>query len=92
MHKRDLVQEKTEIYLSYDVTPYPGGTLFELAYLQNKIPQFLDEAQELGFGAIEISDGSVDIPLRDRENLIHQVKDRGFMALTRSTNPAICYS
>ena len=79
---RDLIQEKTEIYSSYDITPYPGGTLFELAYIQNKIPQFLDEAQELGFGAIEISDGSVDISLEDRENLIQQVKDRDFLVLT----------
>jgi len=79
---RDIIQEKMEIYLSYDVTPYPGGTLLELAYVQNKIPQFLDEAQELGFGAIEISDGSVDMSFEDRENLIHQVKDRDFMVLT----------
>ncbi len=82
IHNRDLIQEKTEIYLSYDVMPYPGGTLFELAYLQNKIPQFLDEAQKLGFGAIEISDGSVDISLEDRENLVNQVKERDFMVLT----------
>jgi phosphosulfolactate synthase len=64
------------------VIPYPGGTLFEIAYLQNKIPQFLDEAQELGFGAIEISDGSVNISLENRENLINQVKERDFMVLT----------
>ena len=82
IHDRDLVKKKTEIYSSYDVIPYPGGTLFEIAYLQNKIPQFLDEAQELGFGAIEISDGSVNISLENRENLINQVKERDFMVLT----------
>lgn len=64
------------------MTSYPGGTLLELAYIQNRIPQFLDEAQELGFGAIEISDGSIDMSLEDRENLIHQVKNRGFKVLT----------
>ena len=79
---RDIIKEKIEIYLSYDVTSYPGGTLLELAYIQNRIPQFLDEAQELGFGAIEISDGSIDMSLEDWENLIHQVKNRGFKVLT----------
>lgn len=79
---RDLVEEKIEIYLSYGITPYPGGTLLELAYSQDKISQFLDEAEELGFGAIEISDGSIDIPLKDRESLIHQVKDKGLMVLS----------
>lgn len=82
IHDRDLIKEKAEIYQSYGVMPYPGGTLFELAYIHKKVPQLLDEAQKLGFEAIEISDGSVDIPLEDRENLIHMVREMGFMVIT----------
>ncbi len=81
-HHQDLIKEKTEIYNSYDVIPYPGGTLFELAYLQNKVEIFLNEADKLGFGAIEISDGTVDLNSSDRENIISTVKDCGFMTIT----------
>ncbi len=82
MHPRDLIQEKTEIYQSYDVIPYPGGTLFEIAYLQGKVDEFLDESDKLGFEAIELSDGTINIDPSDREDIIRQVKDRGFMSIT----------
>jgi len=79
---RDLVKEKTEIYSSYDVIPYPGGTLFEIAYLQNKLDEFLDEAYDLGFEAIELSDGTINIDMADRGELIGIVKDFGFRIIT----------
>jgi phosphosulfolactate synthase len=82
VHDREIIKEKVETYLSYGVTPYPGGTLLEVAYLQKKLDQFLDEAQKLGFGAIEISDGSVDMPRTEREKIISEVKNRGFMVIT----------
>ena len=82
IHNREVIQEKVEIYLSYDVTPYPGGTLFEIAYLQNKLEEFLDEADKLGFGAIEISDGTIDISPKDREDVIAKVNDNGFLVIT----------
>jgi len=40
------------------------------------------ESEELGFKAIEISDGTVDIPQEERANIIGNVKDAGFMVLT----------
>jgi phosphosulfolactate synthase len=82
IHNRDIIKNKVETYLSYQVMPYPGGTLFEIAYTQNKFQEFLDEADKLGFGAIEISDGSVDISLEDRENIIREVKENGFMVIS----------
>ena len=82
VHDRDLIKEKTEIYESYDIIPYPGGTLFEIAYQQNKLEEFLDEADYLGFKAIEISDGTLHINQSDREKFIHRVKEAGFMAIT----------
>ena len=79
---RDLVKEKTEIYRSYDVIPYPGGTLFEIAYQQDKVNEFLSEADELGFDAIELSDGTINIEQADRGELIGIVKDYGFRIIT----------
>jgi len=82
LHDRNLIKEKTEMYLSYDVNPYPGGTLFELAFMKNKFTEFLDEADKLGFKAIEISDGSTNISFEDRLEMIYKVKENGFLVIT----------
>lgn len=82
LHNRDLIKNKIEMYLSYDITPYPGGTLFELAYLKNKFDKFLDEADKLGFKAIEISDGSTNISLEDRRDVIKEAKGMGFLVIS----------
>ncbi len=82
VYDKEIVKRKIELYLSYDVVPYPGGTLFEVAYTNNKIDEFLNEADKLGFGAIEISDGSVEIPLEERDKIIRKVKNNGFRVIT----------
>ena len=82
IHNRDLVKEKVEIYHSYDVDPYPGGTLLEIAYSQNKLEEFLGEADKLGFSAIEISDGTIEISKEERMEIISTVKDHGFLTIT----------
>ena len=82
LHDRELIQNKAEMYLSYDVNPYPGGTLFELAYMKNKFSEFLDEADKLGLTAIEISDGSTIISPEERRNIISETKARGFTVIS----------
>jgi phosphosulfolactate synthase len=82
IHERDLIKEKNEIYQAYGVTPYPGGTLLEIAVLKNKLEEFLEEAEALGFGAIEISDGTIDIAEKERSDIINKVKEHGFIAIT----------
>jgi phosphosulfolactate synthase len=82
IHERELIKYKIDTYLSNDIIPYPGGTLFELAYIRDKFDEFLAEADELGFKAIEISDGTVDITPEERNRIIGEVKELGFMVLT----------
>lgn len=82
LHDRELIQNKVEMYLSHDINPYPGGTLFELAYLKNKFDEFLDESDKLGLTAIEISDGSTNISLEERREVISKAKERGFMVIS----------
>jgi len=82
IHNRKMIQEKVEIYHSYDVIPYPGGTLFEIAYSKNKLEDYLNEADKLGFGAIEISDGTIDISKEEREKLVSTVKNNGYLVIT----------
>lgn len=82
VHERDLIKEKIDIYRSYGVIPYPGGTLLEVAYKQNKVDQYLEEAGKLGFEAIELSDGTVDMKPTHRENLMEKIKEEGFLIIT----------
>ncbi|XRO77284.1 phosphosulfolactate synthase [Methanocaldococcus sp. 10A] len=79
---REIVKEKINYYKDWGIKVYPGGTLFEYAYIKNKFDEFLNECEKLGFEAIEISDGSSDISLEERKKAIEKAKDNGFIVLT----------
>lgn len=68
------VKKKIDLYKKYDIHPYCGGTLFEKAYYQNKLAEYTDYLEELGIEWIEISNGTIDIPLNERLNLVNQLK------------------
>ena len=70
------------MYQAHDITPYTGGTLFELAYNANKLDEFFNEARSLGFNAIEISDGSITIPHEKKVECIELAKSEGFEVLS----------
>lgn len=78
----DIVKQKNEIYDSYDIKSYTGGTLFELANNQGKIDEYFDEIDRLGFTAIEISDGSTVIPEDERREFIKKAKELGYYTLS----------
>ena len=82
VHEQEIIKSKVEMYKSHEVTPYTGGTLFELAYMKNKLAEFFSEAHNLGFPAIEISDGSTKIPFDKKLECIELAKDNGFEVLS----------
>ena len=82
VHDRNMIKEKVDMYKSYGIIPYTGGTLFELAYNQGKLEEFFKEAEEIGFPAIEISDGSTYIPHDEKVELIKLAKEKGFQVLS----------
>lgn len=82
VHEQDIIKAKVEMYMDHDITPYTGGTLFELAYMNDKLDEFFTEARELGFPAIEISDGSTNINHDDKLNCIKRAKQEGFEVLS----------
>jgi 2-phosphosulfolactate phosphatase len=77
-----IIREKIKILNEYNVLVCPGGTLFEVAYAQNKVDSFLSEAKELGFSCIEISDGTVDIPHDEKLKAIKKAKESGFIVIS----------
>ena len=82
VHEQDIISKKVAMYQSYDIQPYTGGTLFELAYMNNKLNEFFEEAHNLGFKTIEISDGSINIEHNNKLECIELACDNGFEVLS----------
>ncbi len=68
------IQEKVDLYKQHQIKPYCGGTLFEKCYYQNKIPEYIQYLSQLGIEWIEVSNGTLDIPIEKRLALITQLK------------------
>ncbi|MGV3184881.1 phosphosulfolactate synthase [Weissella paramesenteroides] len=73
----ELIMVKNQKYADHGIIPYPGGTLLEVAVLQGKYKEYLSEAQRLGFKGIEVSDGSTQINVEKREQLIKEAREAG---------------
>ncbi|MDR4945239.1 phosphosulfolactate synthase [Neobacillus cucumis] len=69
------LKEKVELYKEYGVKTYCGGTLFEKCYYQKKLPEYLNFLSGLGMEWLEVSNGTLDIPLQERLHLISQIKN-----------------
>lgn len=82
VHEQDIIKAKVEMYKHHDITPYTGGTLFELAYINDKLDEFFAEAHMLGFPAIEVSDGSTNIAHNEKLECIEKAKGEGFEVLS----------
>lgn len=68
------LKKKVDLYKQYGIRPYFGGTLFEKCYYQNKIPEYLASLRNLEINCIEVSSGTINIPLQERLDLISQIK------------------
>lgn len=82
IHDEDIIKAKVEMYKAHDIVPYTGGTLFELAFMNGKLDEFFARAHNLGFPAIEISDGSIELAREDKLESIRKAKDEGFEVLS----------
>jgi phosphosulfolactate synthase len=77
-----VLREKVEIVTSAGVDIYPGGTFLEVTVWQNRYQAYLDRAKELGFTAIEVSDGTMEMTDVQRADCIKRALDAGFKVLT----------
>ncbi|MCS3900791.1 phosphosulfolactate synthase [Methanococcus voltae] len=82
VQSEEIIMEKIEIYKKYGVKPYPGGTLFEYAFKEDKFEEFLTYCKKLGFECVEISDGSMDIDFSSKCECIRKAKEFGFIVLS----------
>ena len=69
--------EKLEVYRSYDIPVYFGGTLFEAFLIRNQFEDYLKVCKEYGISYIEVSDGSINIPHSEKCGYIEKLTKFG---------------
>ncbi|MEW5919890.1 MAG: phosphosulfolactate synthase [Bacillota bacterium] len=77
-----LLRRKIALVKSFNISIYPGGTFSEIATVQGKLYTYLQRARELGFSAVEISDGTIQINPRERSEAIKAAREMGLSVLT----------
>jgi phosphosulfolactate synthase len=67
------LREKIEVYRSYNIPVYFGGTLFEAFLVRGQFQDFIRVLQDYGIDHVEVSDGSVTIPHAEKCGYIEKL-------------------
>jgi phosphosulfolactate synthase len=81
-YDENIARDKIQIATSAGVDVYPGGTFLEVAVWQDRYSNYLARAQDLGFSAIEVSDGTLEMTAEVRGDCIKRALDAGFKVIT----------
>jgi phosphosulfolactate synthase len=71
------LREKIEIYQSYDIPVYFGGTLFEAYVIRNQFQDYINMCREYNIRYMEVSDGSITIPHAEKCGYIEKLTKHG---------------
>jgi len=67
------LKEKINVYHSYNVPIYFGGTLFEAFLIRNQFDDYIAVCKDYGISYVEVSDGSVSIPHAEKCGYIEKL-------------------
>ena len=81
-YDEDILREKNEMITSSNLDVMPGGTFLEVAFWQGALNEYIKKASELGFSAIEVSDGTIEMDRESRKDVIKKSLDEGFKVIT----------
>lgn len=71
------LEKKIEVYRSYDVPVYFGGTLFEAYLVRNQVEDYIAICKHFGIDYMEVSDGSISIPHAEKCGYIEKLTQHG---------------
>ncbi|WP_026310072.1 phosphosulfolactate synthase [Niabella aurantiaca] len=71
------LEKKIEVYRSYDVPVYFGGTLFEAYLVRNQVDDYIAICKHFGIDYMEVSDGSISIPHAEKCGYIEKLTQHG---------------
>jgi phosphosulfolactate synthase len=71
------LEEKLEVYRSYDIPIYFGGTLFEAFLIRNQFDDYIRVCEQFKIKYMEVSDGSITIPHAEKCGYIEKLAKHG---------------
>lgn len=71
------LREKLDVYRSFNMPVYFGGTLFEAFLIRNQFDDYLNICKEYGVSYMEVSDGSINISHPDKCHYIQELSKHG---------------
>lgn len=71
------LREKIEVYRSYNLPIYFGGTLFEAFLVRNQFEDYIAVCKDYGIDYMEVSDGSITIPHAEKCGYIEKLTKYG---------------
>lgn len=71
------LREKIEVYKSYDIPVYFGGTLFEAFLIRNQFNDYISVCKDYEISYMEVSDGSINIPHAEKCGYIEKLANHG---------------
>ena len=74
----EAVRKKIALYRENQIMVSNGGTILEIAYQQGKVTKFLQSAKDIGIDCIEVSNGVISMPGKQKQRLIKEAQDFGF--------------
>jgi phosphosulfolactate synthase len=71
------LKQKLEVYRSYGIPIYFGGTLFEAFLIRDQFEDYISVCREFGISYMEVSDGSINIPHAEKCGYIEKLTQYG---------------
>ena len=82
LYPPELLQKKIDLATRSQILVMPGGTFLEAAVLHDAVGDYFAAVKQLGFTAIEVSDGTIEMDRKTRSGLIQRGCSEGFTVFT----------
>lgn len=82
LYPEEVLQHKIRLCREHKITIMPGGTFLEAAVVRDMIEDFFAFVCQVGFDGIEVSDGTIQMDVKLREELIIRGKACGLKVFT----------
>lgn len=81
-YDESLLKRKNRMITEAHIDVMPGGTFLEVAVWQKVFDEYLDRTKDLGFSAVEVSDGTIEIDGKTRQDVIKKSLEKGLKVIT----------
>ncbi|GAB7386816.1 phosphosulfolactate synthase [Bacillaceae bacterium] len=82
LYPLSVLKGKIGLARKHDIRIFPGGTFFEMAVVKGELFSYFKTVKALGFQAVEISDGTIEMSRSFRDDCIRQAVENELTVLT----------